>query len=194
MTAEEGGGASRTTDPAAGSSAATDVSLREYLMEAIDGRFRYLRSSVDAERQQGRLVTGGIIAFALFAWFQTKEHLHGLNNEARRLDVYLQSTVAKTTYDADEQRRKEDQDRITAALDEFGKKVDKAATKEEVTADTTSSRRAGIGTTTSVVGACVAAVVVILAVLNYQALHKSSPSPSSAVVCTASYHPAPCPR
>ena len=33
--ADEGGGASRSTDPAAGTSAATDVSLREYLMQAI---------------------------------------------------------------------------------------------------------------------------------------------------------------
>jgi hypothetical protein len=32
---DEGGGASRSTDPAAGTSAATDVSLREYLMQAI---------------------------------------------------------------------------------------------------------------------------------------------------------------
>jgi hypothetical protein len=35
MHEHEGGGASRTTDPAAGSSAATDVSLREYLSQQI---------------------------------------------------------------------------------------------------------------------------------------------------------------
>jgi hypothetical protein len=34
---DEGGGASRTTDPAAGSSAATDVSLREYVALMIKG-------------------------------------------------------------------------------------------------------------------------------------------------------------
>ena len=35
MSNEEGGGASRSTDPASGTSSATDVSLREYLMAEI---------------------------------------------------------------------------------------------------------------------------------------------------------------
>jgi hypothetical protein len=35
MSNEEGGGASRSTDPAAGTSSGTDVSLREYLMAEI---------------------------------------------------------------------------------------------------------------------------------------------------------------
>jgi hypothetical protein len=43
---EQGGGASRTTDPAAGTSSATDVSLREYLTQAIDGLRSELRASV----------------------------------------------------------------------------------------------------------------------------------------------------
>jgi hypothetical protein len=43
---EEGGGASRTTDPAAGSSAATDVSLREYLSAAINESRRECRDSI----------------------------------------------------------------------------------------------------------------------------------------------------
>jgi len=43
---EEGGGASRTTDPAAGTSAATDVSLREYLSAAINESRRECRDSI----------------------------------------------------------------------------------------------------------------------------------------------------
>ena len=43
---EEGGGASRTTDPAAGTSAATDVSLREYLTAAINDSRREFRDSI----------------------------------------------------------------------------------------------------------------------------------------------------
>jgi hypothetical protein len=190
-----GGGASRSTDPASGTSSATDVSLREYLMQAIDGRFRLLTSSVDEHARQSRFYIAAVSAFGLFAWFQTKEHLESLNHEAKRLDVYLQSTVPQGTYNADEQRRKEDQNRITLALDEVTKKVAQAATKEEVQHDSTASRRAGIGTGTSVVAACVGLIIVVLAVLNYQALHKVAPTtPSSAVVCTASYHPAPCPQ
>lgn len=46
MAQEEGGGASRTTDPAAGTSAATDVSLREYLGQAINDSRRECRESI----------------------------------------------------------------------------------------------------------------------------------------------------
>lgn len=43
---EEGGGASRTTDPAAGTSSATDVSLREYLAQDIANSRREFRDSM----------------------------------------------------------------------------------------------------------------------------------------------------
>jgi len=43
---EEGGGASRTTDLAAGSSTATDVSLREYLSAAINESRRECRDNI----------------------------------------------------------------------------------------------------------------------------------------------------
>jgi hypothetical protein len=52
---QEGGGASRSTDPAAGTSSATDVSLREYLIALIhaaeqrsDARFESMKEQVDA--------------------------------------------------------------------------------------------------------------------------------------------------
>jgi hypothetical protein len=55
MTETEGGGASRSTDPAYGSSSATDVSLREYLVALIhaaeqrsDARFESMKDQVDA--------------------------------------------------------------------------------------------------------------------------------------------------
>src|SRR5688572_26785732 len=44
---EEGGGASRSTDPAAGTSSATDVSLREF----IEQRFLALEKRLDERRQ-----------------------------------------------------------------------------------------------------------------------------------------------
>jgi len=43
---EEGGGASRTTDPAAGTSTATDVSLREHLTVAINESRRECRDNI----------------------------------------------------------------------------------------------------------------------------------------------------
>lgn len=49
---EEGGGASRTTDPAAGTSAATDVSLREYLMAQITAAERRADLRFEAMKEQ----------------------------------------------------------------------------------------------------------------------------------------------
>jgi len=46
-----GGGASRSTDPAAGSSAATDVSLREYLGSRIDALDRLYKSELAALKE-----------------------------------------------------------------------------------------------------------------------------------------------
>jgi hypothetical protein len=43
---DQGGGASRTTDPAAGTSSATDVSLREYLGQAINDSRRECREAI----------------------------------------------------------------------------------------------------------------------------------------------------
>lgn len=49
---EEGGGASRSTDPAAGSSAATDVSLREYIGTRIDALDRHVTAELAALRRE----------------------------------------------------------------------------------------------------------------------------------------------
>jgi hypothetical protein len=46
MSEEQGGGASRTTDVAAGTSSATDVSLREYLGRMIDDSRRECRDNI----------------------------------------------------------------------------------------------------------------------------------------------------
>jgi TolA-binding protein len=49
---DAGGGASRSTDPAAGSSAATDVSLREFLTDKINSLDRYTRAEIEALRRE----------------------------------------------------------------------------------------------------------------------------------------------
>lgn len=50
--AVEGGGASRSTDPAAGSSAATDVSLREYVAVLVASLDRHLTAELQALRRE----------------------------------------------------------------------------------------------------------------------------------------------
>lgn len=52
---ETGGGASRSTDPAAGSSAATDVSLREYIGSQIANLDRHTASGLESLRRETTL-------------------------------------------------------------------------------------------------------------------------------------------
>lgn len=52
MNDDPGGGASRTTDPASGSSAATDVSLREYLGARVEALDRHVTSELAALRRE----------------------------------------------------------------------------------------------------------------------------------------------
>jgi len=54
MKEDAGGGASRTTDPAAGTSSATDVSLREYLMAQINAAESRSDIRFEAMKQQVR--------------------------------------------------------------------------------------------------------------------------------------------
>lgn len=55
MNEDVGGGASRSTDPAAGSSAATDVSLREFLSEQVRNLDRNLTSEINSLRRETSL-------------------------------------------------------------------------------------------------------------------------------------------
>lgn len=55
MTEDTGGGASRSTDPAAGSSAATDVSLREYVMSTIASLDRHTTAEIASLRRETHL-------------------------------------------------------------------------------------------------------------------------------------------
>jgi hypothetical protein len=48
----EGGGASKSTDPAFGSSTATDVSLREYVTNLIAGLDRHLTAEIETLRRE----------------------------------------------------------------------------------------------------------------------------------------------
>jgi hypothetical protein len=49
---EQGGGASRSTDPAYGSSSGTDVSLREYINQSINSLDRHFTAEVQALRRE----------------------------------------------------------------------------------------------------------------------------------------------
>lgn len=91
--AEEGGGASRSTDPAAGTSSATDVSLREF----IDQRFRDLERRLDERRAsdaQAVSIAKGTADAALEAHNQLIRQMRGQATEAQRQLDKLTDTYA----------------------------------------------------------------------------------------------------
>jgi vacuolar-type H+-ATPase subunit H len=77
--AEIGGGASRSTDPAAGTSAATDVSLREYFAKEADWMWRFMQerdrryAEVNIEREKALKIkeTADLAALQLAREIQT---------------------------------------------------------------------------------------------------------------------------
>lgn len=111
---EEGGGASRTTDPAAGSSAATDVSLREYFNEKIHA---------DRKLNNERFVFAGALGAVI--WFFIERHLGDLNHENARVAKVSESSVSSDTYLANEKQRDADRDK----LDEWRAQKDREATQ-----------------------------------------------------------------
>lgn len=158
----DGGGASRTTKPAAGDSQATDVSIREYLGAAIA-----------YERRITLYLFLGLTGLGAFAWSEIQRRLGILNHENARLLAQQEKTVSQDTYAANEQQRAAEQ----AEFKDWQKAVDRDRTqsisREEFTRDTHTESRAKISTTAAIVGAVVSVVVIGLAVLNYQALHRS---------------------
>jgi len=160
MSDPTGGGASVTTEDAAGSSNGTDVSLDRFLSTRISYESRLVRWGGTA-----------IVALGLFAWSEIQRRLEILNHENARLLAQQEKTVSQDTYTANESQRKEEQ----LKLDEWRKSVDhhntESVSRTELRRETKTESRAGIGTATAVIAACVGLVVVILAILNYQALH-----------------------
>lgn len=178
MVEEVGGGASRTTDPAAGSSAATDISLREYLEALRRG---------DSDRSRERLAW--LLAIGLFGWSQVQRRLEILNHENARVAVIAEKTVSGDTYKSDEERRADERTK----LDGWRKEVDldrsRSITRDEFQRDTKQESRSSIDTTTKVIVAVVGALVLGLGILNYVSLHHSQVAPVVTVTIPATTTP-----
>jgi len=82
MIEDAGGGASRTTDPAAGSSAATDVSLREYIGALIAALDRQVNTEIEALRRETQTAAEGART-AVEKAEAAQEHRLDLLNEFR---------------------------------------------------------------------------------------------------------------
>lgn len=164
MTQDEhqGGGASRSTDPAYGTSTATDVSLREYL-----GSILKMQEKLEIERLFWLALTGG------FAWFQIQRRLEILNHENERLLQQQQRTVSQDTYTANENQRKKEADDLSEWRKEAEKKFTESVTKEEVTQGNLDNRRGSIDTNTKIIAVVFSGIglMVTIAVLIL-AFHK----------------------
>lgn len=169
----EGGGASRSTDPASGSSAATDVSLREYVEALRRG---------DDERGRERLAW--MLGIGVLVWSQIQRRLEILNHENARVATIAERTVSADTYQSDESRRSAER----LKLDEWQKEVDgdrsRSITREEFQRDTKREGRATVDTSTKIIGAIGLAIVIFFAILNYQALHNNQGGVNPTVTVT----------
>lgn len=105
---EEGGGASRTTDPAAGSSAATDVSLREFVAVRIDALDRHLASEITALRRETQLANRNAEKAIEVAADEAKERLaahNGLIGQMQQQQATFASRESLDDYkDANDKR------------------------------------------------------------------------------------------
>jgi hypothetical protein len=97
---DEGGGASRSTDPAAGSSAATDVSLREYVMAAVTNLDRHLTAELAALRRETETAQGNAKEAVGIATVEAKERLSAHNGLIDRMEVLTASFVTREILDA----------------------------------------------------------------------------------------------
>jgi len=162
MSEETGGGASRTTDPAAGSSAATDVSLREYFNEKI-GADRKL----NRDRFMFAAALGGVV------WFFVERHLSDLNHENARVARVSEASVSSDTYDANEKQRQSEAAKLDERLKGYDEKFTQAITRDDLTRETKVEHRAVVGSGWQVVGGIVGLIFLVLAL--YAALHTARP-------------------
>lgn len=151
---ESGGGASRTTRAAWGSSEATDVSQKEYFNEKIGH-----------DRQQNRERFGFILVVGCVVWFFIERHLKDLNHENARVASVAENTVSSDTYRSDEQRRRDERDK----LDDWRKGVDsdrtQSVSRDDLTRENQTDKRAGVGMTAALVAMAVGLAGVGLTVL-----------------------------
>ena len=121
---EEGGGASRSTDPAAGSSAATDVSLREYLTALInaveqrsDQRFESMRVMVETAFSTAQTAIDKAEAATDRRLEGMNEFRDSLSDQASRFVTKEQIDLLVGKIEAEIARNREDLDALAKRID-----------------------------------------------------------------------------
>ena len=121
---EEGGGASRSTDPAAGSSAATDVSLREYLTALINAaeerseqRFEAMKDMVETAFKTAQTAINK-------ADEATEKRFEGVNEFRAALSDQAAQFVTRQTLDALVEKLESQIERSREDLDALARRID----------------------------------------------------------------------
>jgi hypothetical protein len=128
--AHEGGGASRSTDPAAGTSSATDVSLREVVTSwRKDDNARVLERF------------GWLIALIGTIWFFIERHLAELNHENARVATIAAATVSEDTYKSDKARTDDERDKLDDWRASVDEKFTKSLTRDDLSRETKGDRQ-----------------------------------------------------
>jgi hypothetical protein len=102
----EGGGASRSTDPAAGSSAATDVSLREFVAVRIEALDRHMTAEIAALRRETDAANQAAARAISVAADEAKERLaahNGLIEQMRQQATLFASRESLDSFKAERQ-------------------------------------------------------------------------------------------
>ena len=172
---EEGGGASRSTDPAAGTSAATDVSLREFLMQAIEASRReckegiaHLEKSVaESEKNSKEAIEKALVSIdkRFDSVNEFRDALSDLSREmAKKTDVenladkvVLADEALESRFEALWQRNRGDIDLINKRLD--------------IGQGTTEGARLTKGSLYAAIAAAVAIIGLLVVLANYLSTH-----------------------
>ena len=121
---DEGGGASRSTDPAAGTSSATDVSLREYVtlmvqaeMRRVNERFHAVETATEKafENSQRAIDKADLATEKRFEG--VNEFRAALSDQASRFVTAEQLKTLAEKLEAGYTRNREDIDRINVRLE-----------------------------------------------------------------------------
>ena len=115
---DEGGGASRSTDPAAGSSAATDVSLREFVAIRIDALDRHVTSELAALRRETHAANAAAERATAVAADEAKERLVAHNGLIEQMRQQAQMFASRESLDSFKAERQ-------SALDAFKNESDR---------------------------------------------------------------------
>lgn len=124
MTDELGGGASRSTDPAAGTSSATDVSLREYLTALISAAEQRSDARFDAMKEMVETAFDTAKEAITKAEVATDKRLEGMNEFRDTLSDQASNFVTKDALESLVARLEAQIKRNREDLDALSKRID----------------------------------------------------------------------